>query len=184
MNPVLVTGSAGFTDQSFRDYLRDQLRLQEWENRLVKDITVSDEEVRAYYESHRASYQSEEKILAREIVVADQALAESLRRQVLAGADFATLARDNSLELADRGGAECGEHLVAQARRRPHVFARAVRGVAVRCSGCVSPDGARARGGDGVGVRRVANLFRPRSRHELSGAMSHRSYPVAPQPDG
>ncbi len=100
-----LIGSAGYTDQSFRDYLRDQLRLQEWENRLVNAVTVSDTEVDAFFESHRASYQSEEKILAREIVVADQQTAASLRRQALAGADFAALARDNSLELADRDGA-------------------------------------------------------------------------------
>ncbi len=100
-----LIGSAGFTDQTFRDYLKDQLRLQEWENRLVKDVTVSDAEVRAYYDSHLTSYQTEEKILARELVVADKDLADSLRREVLAGADFATLARENSLELADRDGA-------------------------------------------------------------------------------
>lgn len=100
-----LIGSAGYTDQTFRDYLRDQLRLQEWENRLVKDATVSDAEVDAFFESHRASYQSEEKILARQIVAADQQTAENLRRQALAGADFAALARDNSLELADRDGA-------------------------------------------------------------------------------
>lgn len=100
-----LIGSAGYTDQSFRDYLRDQLRLQEWENRLVNAVTVTDAEVDAFFESHRASYQSEEKILARQIVVADQATAESLRRQAIAGGDFATLARDNSLELADRDGA-------------------------------------------------------------------------------
>ncbi len=100
-----LIGSAGFTDQSFRDYMKGQLRLQEWENRLVKDVTVSDAEVQAYFESHRSAYQSEEKILARQLVVADKDLAENLRRQVLAGADFATIARENSLELADRDGA-------------------------------------------------------------------------------
>lgn len=100
-----LIGSAGFTDQTFRDYLKGQLRLQEWEDRLVKDVTVSDAEVRAYYDSHLTSYQTEEKIRARELVVADKELADSLRREVLAGADFATLARENSLELADRDGA-------------------------------------------------------------------------------
>lgn len=100
-----LIGSSGFTDESFRAYIKDQLRLQEWENRLVKDVTVSDAEVRAYYDSHVSSYQSEEKIVARQLVVDDQALAERLRREALAGADFATLARENSIELADRDGA-------------------------------------------------------------------------------
>ncbi|HRN17953.1 MAG: peptidyl-prolyl cis-trans isomerase [Truepera sp.] len=100
-----LIGSSGFNDQSFREYMKGQLKLQEWESRLVKDVTVSDAEVQAYYESHLSSYQSEERILAREIVVADKDLAERLRREALAGADFATLARENSLELADRDGA-------------------------------------------------------------------------------
>jgi len=100
-----LIGSSGFNDQTFREYMKGQLRLQEWESRLVKDVTVSDAEVQAYYESHLASYQSEERILAREIVVADKDLAERLRREAIAGADFATLARENSLELADRDGA-------------------------------------------------------------------------------
>jgi len=76
-----LIGSAGFTDQTFRDYLKGQLRLQEWEDRLVKDVTVSDAEVRAYYDSHLTSYQTEEKIRARELVVADKELADSLRRE-------------------------------------------------------------------------------------------------------
>ncbi len=100
-----LIASAGFTDQSFREYLRDQIRLGKFEDQLVGNVTVTDEEVEAYYQSHLTSYQSEEQILARQIVVDDEALAQRLRTHALAGEDFAALAREYSLDLADRDGA-------------------------------------------------------------------------------
>ena len=100
-----LIASAGFTDQAFREYLREQIRLGKFEEQLVGDVSVSDEEVEAYYQSHLTSYQTEEQILARQIVVDDEALAHRLRARAMAGEDFAQLARENSLDLADRDGA-------------------------------------------------------------------------------
>src|SRR5690606_31385180 len=62
-------------------------------------------EVEAYYLSHPSAYQSEERIEARQIVVDDLELAQSLRQQVVDGASFSGLAAEHSLELADRQGA-------------------------------------------------------------------------------
>lgn len=100
-----LIGSAGFNDQSFRDYIREQLRVEAWEERLTGDVSVTDAEVEAYYLSHPSAYQSEERIEARQIVVDDLELAQSLRQQVVDGASFADLAAEHSLELADRQGA-------------------------------------------------------------------------------
>lgn len=100
----LIAGS-GFTDQAFRDYLREQLRLAKYQEQLVGDVTVSEEEVEAYYQSHLTSYQTEEQILARQIVVDDQELAQRLRARAIAGEDFGALAREFSLDLAERDGA-------------------------------------------------------------------------------
>src|SRR5690606_3169260 len=94
-----LIASAGFTDQAFREYLREQIRLGKFEEQLVGDVSVSDEEVEAYYQSHLTSYQTEEQILARQIVVDDEALAHRLRARAMAGEDFAQLARENSLDL-------------------------------------------------------------------------------------
>src|SRR5690606_18030704 len=44
-NYVSIIGSAGFTDETFREYLRGQLRLAGWEESLVDGVTVSDAEV-------------------------------------------------------------------------------------------------------------------------------------------
>lgn len=100
-----LIGSAGYTDQTFRAYLKQSLQERAYEDSLTKDVTVSDAEVQSWYDTHASSYQSEERIKAREIVVGDEDLAQSLLRQLIDGADFATLAREKSTELADRDGA-------------------------------------------------------------------------------
>lgn len=104
-NYVNLIASGGFTDETFRDYLRGQLKVSSWEESLVSDVEVSDAEVEAYYQSHLSSYQSEEQIVARHIVVEDRDLATELREQVVAGASFAVLAAENSIEAAEREGA-------------------------------------------------------------------------------
>lgn len=100
-----LIGSAGFSDEGFRAYLKQQLRIEAFENDLTKDVSVSDAEVEAFYQSHLNSYQTEERILARQMVIDDELLAQQLRKRVMAGESFAQLAADYSLELADRQGA-------------------------------------------------------------------------------
>lgn len=100
----LIAG-IGFTDQSFRDYLREQIRIGKFEDRLVGNVEVSDEEVQTFYQAHLTSYQTEERIVARQIVVDNEALAQQLRRRAMDGADYSALAREFSLDLADRDGA-------------------------------------------------------------------------------
>lgn len=100
-----LIGRVGFTDESFRDYLREQLRLERYQEQLTDDVEVTEEEVTAFYELNRDEYRRDERIEARMIVVDDAELADELRAEAAAGADFAELARENSLERADRAGA-------------------------------------------------------------------------------
>lgn len=100
-----ILRSSGFTDETFRTYLRQQLQINKFYDGLAGNVTVSDAEIEAYYLSHALDYQSEPRILARQIVVADVETARALREQVLEGASFADLAAEHSLELADRRGA-------------------------------------------------------------------------------
>ncbi len=97
--------SAGFTDETFREYMAGQLRLSAWEESVVGDVEVTEAEIEAFYLSHQSAYQGEERVRARQIVVADRETADELRAQVSSGASFAELAAEHSLELADRGGA-------------------------------------------------------------------------------
>jgi len=101
---AIIAGS-GFTDETFRIYLGQQLRQEKWEAELIDGVEVTDAEVEAYYLANEEMYQTEERILARQIVLATRDEAEAVRAQLTAGADAATLAREVSLERADRDGA-------------------------------------------------------------------------------
>ena len=101
---AIIAGS-GFTDETFRLYLGQQLRQSKWEAELIDGVDVTDAEVEAYYMANDEMYQTEERILARQIVLATRDEAEAVRAQLTAGADAAALAREVSLERADRDGA-------------------------------------------------------------------------------
>jgi parvulin-like peptidyl-prolyl isomerase len=59
----------------------------------------------AYFQEHRAEYSTPARVQIRQIVAAERPKAEALRAQLLAGADFAELAKANSIgpEAADGG---------------------------------------------------------------------------------
>lgn len=97
--------SAGFTDQMFRQYMRQQLQIEAFENSIAQDVAVTAEEVETYYISHQAQYMSDERIVARQIVVADADQAGRIRYNLMRGADAAELAAEHSIELAEQGGA-------------------------------------------------------------------------------
>jgi parvulin-like peptidyl-prolyl isomerase len=99
-----ILASAGFTDETFRTYLRGQLRQEKWEASLLDGVEVSEEEVRAFYEANRDLYATEERLLARHLVFATREEAEAARLELVGGADPVAVAQ-RSLERADRGGA-------------------------------------------------------------------------------
>lgn len=104
-NYINFIGRLGYTDQTFRDFWREQLKQEKYQESLTEGVEVSDAEAQAYYELNEESYQAEDRIIARQIVVDDAELAEDLLAQAQDGADFSELAAENSLELADANGA-------------------------------------------------------------------------------
>ena len=96
---------SGFTDETFRVYLRQQLQEEAWEATVTDGVDVTDEEVRAYFEGNRDRYVSEERIEARHIVTEDREAADEARARLDAGESAALVARELSLERADRDGA-------------------------------------------------------------------------------
>lgn len=100
----LIAGS-GFTDQTFREYMRGQLQTQAWEQGLIGDVEVSDEEVQVYFQGNRQNYMSEERVLARHIVTNDAETADLARARLLDGESAGLVARELSVERADRDGA-------------------------------------------------------------------------------
>ncbi len=100
----LLTRS-GFTDETFRVYLRQQLQEEAWQATIVDAIEVTDAEVVAFFESNRDSYLSEERIEARHIVTLEREAALEARTRILAGEAAGAVAREVSVERADRDGA-------------------------------------------------------------------------------
>jgi len=96
---------SGFTDETFRVYLRQQLQEEAWEATVTDGVEVSDDEVRAYFEGNRDRYVSEERIEARHIVTEDRDTADVARARLEAGESAAVVARELSVERADRDGA-------------------------------------------------------------------------------
>lgn len=97
--------SAGFTDQMFRQYMRQQLQIEAFEDSIAQDVTVTAEEIETFYISNQSRYMSDERIVARQIVVADADLAGRLRYNLMRGANPAEIAAEYSIELAEQGGA-------------------------------------------------------------------------------
>jgi len=97
--------SIGYTDSQLRDEIRTQIRIQKRIDEIRKKVKLSDEEARFFYELHKANYATDDRVKARQIVLDDKAKAEEVYQKLLAGADFAELARQYSKVAADQGGA-------------------------------------------------------------------------------
>ena len=98
------------------------LKLEEWKEdrkeKLLIDkliqreidsvIHVSDDEIREYYNDHKDKFQQPLMVRARQIVVATEEEAKSLRAKLVKGEDFAKLARLHSLSPDSKSGGDLG----------------------------------------------------------------------------
>ena len=94
------------TDAGFREQMRVQLAV----TRTLKQITdaapkPTAQQLQTYYQLHQTDYKAEPRVRARVLSVKDPKQAASLLAQLKAGADFAKLAGESSLDYKDRGGA-------------------------------------------------------------------------------
>ncbi|MFC4452889.1 peptidyl-prolyl cis-trans isomerase [Deinococcus sonorensis] len=98
--------NAGFSDSSYREQVRNSLAVQR-KAKAIQDAAPkpTEAQIRMYYDLNPQTFQSDARIVGREIVVDTKAKADQLLAQLKKGADFAALASANSLENKDRGGA-------------------------------------------------------------------------------
>lgn len=111
-----LIGGAGYTDQTFRDYLRQQLQVSAYQEEITGDVEVSDAEVESFYRVNQNAYRSDPRVVARQIVTEDRETAEEARERVLAGESFAEVAAEVSIERAEQGGALGGDEPQAVGR--------------------------------------------------------------------
>ncbi|AZI42109.1 peptidyl-prolyl cis-trans isomerase [Deinococcus psychrotolerans] len=96
----------GFTDASYREEVQSGLAIQKKQKSIADAAPKATEaQIKQFYSLNKDQFRDEARIIGREIVVADKAKATALLAQLKGGSDFATLARENSTEFKDRGGA-------------------------------------------------------------------------------
>jgi len=84
--------------QEGRETIAEQLLLQAVERAVVGPLTLTQDELRAYFEERRADYGTEEEVEASHILVGTEAEAKAILAELEAGADFAELARARSTD--------------------------------------------------------------------------------------
>lgn len=91
------------TEQSLRDSIRRDLIAEQI---IGKDITLSDDDIKAYYEQNKSQYAEAEQVRASHILVNTKEEADAILAQLKAGGDFAAIAKEKSLDTQtkDKGG--------------------------------------------------------------------------------
>lgn len=100
-------GFYGYTEEEIREQLATQIRIEKIVGTFV---AVTDEEIEAYFEEYKDSFDKPETVRASHILVETREEAESLLAELEAGADFAALAAERSLDdLTKDSGGDVGE---------------------------------------------------------------------------
>ncbi|MBY9082254.1 peptidylprolyl isomerase [Paenibacillus sp. HN-1] len=89
------------------DDLKEQMPLQVKIRKLLEPkVTITDDDIKKYYDENKASLGSEEEVRASHILVATKEEADAIEKQLKDGADFATLAKEKSSDTGskDKGG--------------------------------------------------------------------------------
>ena len=109
----------GMTLDEFKEWgrgvIKQQMASQALQRAVAGPITLSDEDLEAYWLENRANYDTEEEIRASHILVPTEQSASEVVADLENGADFATLAKERS---TDTGSAEKGGDLGWFARGR------------------------------------------------------------------
>lgn len=101
----------GLTEADLRQDLHAQLTSQAIYAKLTSSVKVSDSDIKAYYDAHKAQYVQPETREVRHILVKSKSLAEKLETKLKGGASFASLAMKYSKDPSGKqGGKLCVAH--------------------------------------------------------------------------
>jgi peptidyl-prolyl cis-trans isomerase C len=92
----------GISEADVSDEVRRQLEVRQLYDQVTSGVSVSETAARIDYLANPATYQPAETRHLRELVVADQEHAANILAKIRAGADFATLAKAESLDASTR----------------------------------------------------------------------------------
>ena len=95
--------------EDWKERLRRELLSQKVINQAVpENIQTTPEEIQTYYKQHLKEFARPIEVRARQIVVASEEAARTIRLQLVQGADFASLARARSLSPDKEQGGDLG----------------------------------------------------------------------------
>lgn len=100
----MLLAQSNVTKEAFKDNLRFDLLKQ----KATDDVKVSDKEIKAYYD------QAKYELNARHILVKDEKKAKEIVKKLKDGADFAQLAKEESIDGSAESGGELGWFTVGQ----------------------------------------------------------------------
>ena len=103
-----VLKTLGFTDETVLDYFEEQIIMSKLLDDMFKDIEVTDDEVKAYYDEHKEEFTQNPGANMAHILVEDEATAKEVKEKLDNGGDFAALAIEYS---KDPGSAQSGGEL-------------------------------------------------------------------------
>jgi foldase protein PrsA len=90
------------TDEDVRNELRTRILTNKIYEAVTKKVTVSDADIKAYYDKNSTQYQQPASREVRHILVKSEALAQKLHDQIQSGADFAKLAKKYTQDEASK----------------------------------------------------------------------------------
>lgn len=99
-------------DREIKDFINTTLQKivvrKFLDSAVFKKIDVSDDKIMQYYQVHKPDFAEPQKIKVRHILVRDEPAAAAIYKQLTSGADFTTLARQNSICPSRERGGELG----------------------------------------------------------------------------
>jgi foldase protein PrsA len=96
----------GVTEEALRNRERAKMLSEKIYNAVINKVHVSDADIKAYYDSHKAQFMQPESREVRHILVKKKALADEIYAKLKTGADFTELAKKYTQDTAskDDGG--------------------------------------------------------------------------------
>ncbi|HET8653593.1 MAG TPA: peptidylprolyl isomerase [Gaiellaceae bacterium] len=92
----------GLSPEQARDIIRANLVQEAIFNKVTKDVKVSDDEVKKYYDKNKAQYGTPETRSVRHVLVKQKALADRLYNELKAGGDWKAIAKKYSQDPASK----------------------------------------------------------------------------------